>query len=460
MFAPKGFSRYWLTLMAGDFAGGAAAVWAGRLMISPLDTDVPSPQAFHVLSIIFGLLWIGALYFADLYALEEPTPWPRMAGSIIVAGLNLGLAVGVLVLINPEEFEIGRRFYFGYLGAGVVVLTGWRSLTSAWFNRHRSVAILIMGRSEGARLIADEVQRRQHLGLRFAGFVIYRNKRTGPPQQASRESIHAVSSLSDIACATPARILVLAEPEFHFPVRELLQWQSSGGRVTDLASFYEELTGKIPVALMRDGWYEGPLAARQSAWRLRLKRSADVALAILLFILTAPFALLVAAAVKLDSKGGVLYSQDRVGRGGIAFRLYKFRSMRQNAEQDCGAVWAAENDRRVTRVGRVLRRLRIDELPQLINVLKGDMSLVGPRPERPELATNLAQTLPMYDYRHAVRPGLTGWAQVCLPYGASVDDAQEKLCYDLYYVKHRSPSLDLQIALQTIKVVMLGRGSR
>jgi exopolysaccharide biosynthesis polyprenyl glycosylphosphotransferase len=177
-------------------------------------------------------------------------------------------------------------------------------------------------------------------------------------------------------------------------------------------------------------------------------------------ILTAPISLLTAIAVKLDSPGPVLYCQERVGKNESTFLVYKFRSMLNNAETKTGPVWAAGNDPRVTRVGRLIRKLRIDEIPQMINVLKGEMSFVGPRPERPFFVSKLKQNIPYYHLRFSVKPGITGWAQISYPYGSSEDDATEKLQYDLYYIKNISPLFDLQIIFETIKVVLLGRGAR
>jgi exopolysaccharide biosynthesis polyprenyl glycosylphosphotransferase len=198
----------------------------------------------------------------------------------------------------------------------------------------------------------------------------------------------------------------------------------------------------------------------RSPSRTLFKRLVDIIGAVMIGVLSLPISVIAAIAIKLESPGPVLYSQDRVGLRNRVFRVYKFRSMRDGAEESTGPVWAAQNDPRATHVGRILRRLRLDELPQLFNVLRGDMSLVGPRPERPELVRELAQALPLYDYRHCVRPGLTGWAQISSPYGASVEDSREKLSFDVYYVKNWSLAFDLQIMIETFKVMMLGRGAR
>jgi exopolysaccharide biosynthesis polyprenyl glycosylphosphotransferase len=239
-----------------------------------------------------------------------------------------------------------------------------------------------------------------------------------------------------------------------------MKWRVRGVEILDCESFYERITGKLPVSDLRETWLLFAPGFMRQKWRLLVKRFVDIVTAMVLMICSFPIAALTAMAIKLDSAGPLFYSQNRVGLQGQVFRIWKFRSMRSDAEQPTGATWAVIGDPRVTRVGRIIRRLRIDELPQLLNVLFGDMSLIGPRPERPEITADLNRSLPLYDYRHSVRPGLTGWAQVCYPYGATVEDAREKLCYDLYYIKNWSLTFDLQIMLQTVKVVLYGRGAR
>ena len=230
--------------------------------------------------------------------------------------------------------------------------------------------------------------------------------------------------------------------------------------VNDCESFYELITGKLPVTELRHTWLVFAPGFTRRRWSLAAKRLTDIVSGCALLLLTSPISLITAIAVKLDSPGPVFYQQDRVGLGGLVFRIFKFRSMYVDAEAKTGAIWAAQRDPRVTAVGRFIRRMRIDELPQLMNVIRGEMSLAGPRPERPEMVANLSRTIPLYSHRHSMRPGLTGWAQVCYPYGATVEDATEKLGYDLYYIKNWSLLLDLQIILQTMKVVLYGRGAR
>jgi sugar transferase (PEP-CTERM system associated) len=240
---------------------------------------------------------------------------------------------------------------------------------------------------------------------------------------------------------------------------KLLEMKLDGVSFDHLASVYEELTGKIAVENLRPSWLIFSEGFRKSALLTSQKRLLDIVAAGFGLILAAPIMVAVAAAVRLTSNGPILYRQQRVGRHGRVFTVNKFRSMFQNAEATSGAVWAQPGDSRVTPVGRFLRKARLDELPQLWNVLKGDMSLVGPRPERPEFVKQLAQQIPFYEQRHVIRPGLTGWAQVRYAYGASVEDALEKLQYDLFYIKNLSLALDLFIIFSTIKTVVLRRGA-
>jgi exopolysaccharide biosynthesis polyprenyl glycosylphosphotransferase len=239
----------------------------------------------------------------------------------------------------------------------------------------------------------------------------------------------------------------------------LVKLKFQGTNIVDLSGFYEKMWRKIPVHHLSQDWFilaEGFNLVHQAVL-LRIKRLLDLSLALLLLFFAWPFMLLTAIAVKLDSPGPVFYSQIRTGKGGSDFAILKFRSMRTDAEKH-GAQWASKNDSRVTMVGKFIRLTRLDELPQLFTVLKGDMSFIGPRPERPEFNKMLSEQIPFYDLRHLVRPGITGWAQVMYPYGASVDDAKEKLQYDLYYIKNHSLFLDFVIILKTVSVVLLGKG--
>lgn len=255
-------------------------------------------------------------------------------------------------------------------------------------------------------------------------------------------------------------VVSLSEQRGVFPFKEVMACKLDGIEVVDAPSFYEQVTGKLFLEGINPSWIIFSEGFKVRAWRRVVKRGMDVICALVGSILTLPFLPLIVLAIKLDSTGPVFYRQERVGEKEKRFNLYKFRTMRVDAESGTGAVWAQENDSRVTRVGEFYRKSRIDELPQFFNILRGDMSLVGPRPERPEFVEKLKEIIPYYSERHFVKPGVTGWAQVRYPYGASVEDALEKLRYDLYYIKNISLCLDLMIILETIQVVLFRRGSR
>jgi sugar transferase (PEP-CTERM system associated) len=255
-------------------------------------------------------------------------------------------------------------------------------------------------------------------------------------------------------------VVSLSERRGLFPVASVLSCKLSGIEVIDAPSFYEKMTGKLLLEYINPSWLIFSHGFRITNLSRLAKRIMDFSIALVGLILAFPFLTIAPLLIKLDSPGPVLFRQKRVGEGDRTFTLLKFRTMRQDAENSTGAVWAQKNDPRVTRLGKFLRKSRIDEIPQLFNVLKGDMSLVGPRPERPEFTTELKGIIPYYSERHYVKPGVTGWAQVRYPYGASVADALEKLRYDMYYIKNWSLVFDLMIVFETIKVVLLGRGSR
>jgi sugar transferase (PEP-CTERM system associated) len=243
------------------------------------------------------------------------------------------------------------------------------------------------------------------------------------------------------------------------PVNEILDCKMEGIRILEEGTFLERQLGKIRLDALHPSQVIFSDGFTQAVLKKTEKRILDVAIASLLLLVSMPLFLLAAMAIFLESGGPVLYRQQRVGLRGQTFDIFKFRSMRVDAERN-GPVWAAQGDSRTTRVGRIIRRFRIDELPQLLNVLKGDMSFVGPRPERPEFVADLARAIPYYELRHHVKPGITGWAQISYPYGASIKDAREKLQYDLYYLKNYSIFLDINILLQTAQVILLGKGVR
>ena len=273
--------------------------------------------------------------------------------------------------------------------------------------------------------------------------------------QVLTEPLHALAerlSIDDIVVALEDRRGVL-------PTQELLACRMAGIAIDEAETVYERVTGKIAVEAMRPSYLIFNRGFRQHPLGETAKRALDITLALLVFSFTWPLMIATAIAISLDSRGPILYRQERVGRHGVPFTLMKFRSMREDAEVATGPVWAQTDDPRITRVGRLIRKTRIDELPQLFNILAGSMSLVGPRPERPVFVAELSNKIPYYNQRHIVKPGLTGWAQINYPYGNTVEDALQKLQYDLFYIKYQSTLFDLSIVLNTVKTVILRKGT-
>jgi sugar transferase (PEP-CTERM system associated) len=321
--------------------------------------------------------------------------------------------------------------------------------------------VLVLGTGPEARLVEASLASAQPPGLKLVGFY---------PLEKVQESVvpatHVVSvdgPLSKTVDDLGIKEVIVAVRQQRggvLPLRALLDCRLAGVEITDLARFFERVHGKVPIELLKVSWLIYGNGYRQGWARTLVKRTFDVASALSLLLLTLPVMALAAVAIRLESGAPVIYRQARVGYRGRTFTVFKFRSMSLDAERGGQARWAVARDPRVTRVGRVIRRLRIDELPQLFNVLRGEMSFVGPRPERPEFVDMLTGQIPFYAVRHSVKPGLTGWAQVRYSYGATVEQSVRKLEYDLYYVKNHTLALDVLILLETVRVVLLGEGAR
>lgn len=363
-----------------------------------------------------------------------------------------------------------------YFGRGVLAIVSILALTFIaslrWiFRRATGVSalhwqVLVIGAGNKAKRLADLLNNRaDEKDMKLVGFWPV----TADDHKVPVENIVTKSgSLYQFCMANKIQEIVVAVDERRrtdqggFPLDELLDCKLDGIYVTDDLSFLERESGRLDIRSLSPGWLVFSDGFSFSPMRDLLERIFDIVASCLLLIVTWPFMVLAAIAVKLEEgiRAPLIYSQERVGYGGQIIRVHKFRSMRTDAEKDGKAVWAQKNDSRVTRVGNFMRQTRIDELPQIFNVLKGEMSFVGPRPERPQFVEDLAQQIPYYKERHRVKPGITGWAQLCYPYGASVQDAEEKLKYDLYYIKNHSLLFDLYILVRTVEVILLGNGVR
>lgn len=406
--------------------------------------------------ILFGMTALG-LYQAHL----RETWFGAVARQAVAFALG---AVGLLVFyyIVPE-FELGRGVFGLSLAIGFVLILGFRLVSQRVVDVEAlKRRVVVLGTGSKAALIEQRLRRRaDRRGFTILGYLPY-----GNDAMVIEESKRILPDRTLYEWVAENRVdeIVFGPDDRRggLPMDELLRCKQAGIAVTDLVSFFERESGKIKLSLTDPSWLVFSDGFDSSLLRRMSKRAFDIAAASAVLLLTWPFMLGVAIAIRMESGRGqpILYRQRRVGQHGIPFELIKFRSMRTDAEKDGVARWARKDDDRITRVGRIIRRTRFDELPQLVNILRGDMSVVGPRPERPEFVAELAQKIRYYHLRHCVRPGLAGWAQLRYPYGASEDDAYEKLKYDLFYVKNNNLLFDFLILVQTFEVVLFGRGVR
>jgi len=400
------------------------------------------------------------LYYADLYNFRVLAERREVFLRLLQALGSAALVLALLYYWLPA-LVIGRGVFLLVAAFVILAVGGWRAVCE-WVTgrigyRER---LLLVGTSAATVALAKELHDRRELGVNIVGFIDPDPARVGAPV-FNPGVLGTVDDIPRIIRTHGVdRVVVsLADARGRLPMDRLLEMKLDGVAFDHLASVYEEYTGKIAVENLRPSWLIFSEGFRKGRLVGSVKRAMDVVVAAIGLVLSLPLMGVIAVAIKLTSPGPVLFRQARVGRGGRVFTLYKFRSMREDAEVGTGAVWAREDDERVTPVGRILRRMRLDELPQFWNVLRGDMSLVGPRPERPEFVKELTRRIPFYGQRHTVKPGLTGWAQVRYRYGSSVDDALEKLQYDLFYIKNLSLALDLFILFKTVQIVVLRRGT-
>lgn len=404
------------------------------------------------------LVFQVSLYFFDLYDLRKPGTTAdtaiRMMQSFGVGCVVLGLTYSFL----PSLIISTKKFWTCYVII-CVTLIGWRSLYYFVIERKLfSRQIVIIGIGKTAEKIYNELQNDNDSGFSILAFI---GETTPHFLNEPTPVLNRLSELErlDLAYKTERIVVALDDRRGTMPIPELLQAKLQGTVIEDGISFYESLAGKILVERVNPAWLifsQGFDCGRMTYF---IKRFTDIVLAAAGLLISLPFSLITALLIKLESPGPIFYKQERVCERGETFNVIKFRSMRNDAEKD-GAVWASKNDARVTKVGGFIRKVRIDEIPQMWNVLKGEMSFVGPRPERPIFVEQLTANIPYYSLRHSVKPGITGWAQVCYPYGASEEDALRKLEYDLYYIKNQSIFMDLLIVFRTIKTVLFRVGSR
>jgi sugar transferase (PEP-CTERM system associated) len=459
---PYVFNKYYPVRKVLFFLGEGLLIFTSvlgiLLLFSSWKLFAAVPSEFTIRALAVTLIFQLSLYFFDLYDLRKPgtttDTFIRMMQAFGVGCIILGL----LYIEFPLLIISTGIFWSSYLIICLSLLT-WRSLYYLILEKKLfSRDIILVGTGDTAGLIVTEMANNQESGFNIRALI-------GPhapsfphmdcPVFSGLAAFPSKSHLSRIEHI----VVALDDRRGTMPITDLLNYKLRGAIIEDGISFYETITGKILVEKVNPAWLIFSDGFDYGRMTYLIKRFLDLSLALLGLTLSLPISLFTALLIKLESPGPILYKQERVGERGKVFSIIKFRSMRQDAEKD-GAVWASKNDARVTRLGRFLRKVRIDEIPQMWNVLLGQMSFVGPRPERPVFVEQLVNKLPYYSLRHAVKPGITGWAQVCYPYGASEEDALRKLEYDLYYIKHQSFFMDMLIIFRTIKTVLFQKGSR
>jgi len=423
-----------LGMRAAEFSG----VMLSSMMLMGLYTNEPmNPEGWR------GMFLRLVMAFMVGFAILGTIWW--MSSTMEYVSIGLAVSVGTAMIVISVE----RLVFLRWITGSGAVIAGSNILVLGTGSRAAEVDKLLRGRTT-----IDSLQ--------VVGYVPMNESQHAVPEHrmlVRREGEH----LWEMAVRLEASEIIVGVRDRRnggLPIEELLECKLRGFKVTEISSFFEREQGQVRLESLNSSWLVFGKGFQQSYMRNAVKRLFDFTASGLLLALALPVILLAAIAIVVTMGRPILYFQDRVGSDGRIFRIYKFRSMCNDAELDGKARWACDNDDRITPVGRIIRKLRIDELPQIFNVFKGDMSFVGPRPERPEFVSDLSTKIPFYDSRHSIRPGITGWAQVRYAYGASHEDSREKLQYDLYYVKNRSLFLDLSILMQTVEVVLWGKGAR
>lgn len=449
---------YWLTEFMLMFVIGLVSA---QIRLALDHGEVFSYDPTFLKTIVLCLAYMTAFYYFDLYMPDMYRPGRHMFMRLMSATLVATIGLFAIFYIFPT-----LKTWRGVLLLNIVLMPlailGWRTiLTRIKLKEMPRKNVLVIGTGDLAKKIGRDIYDDPENGLKLVGFI------DDDPSMLGVSIVNpgVVGGYGDISSISEHKgidliIVALADRRSKLPMYALLDCKLKGIQIEEGETFNERQHGNIPLNQLKPSWMVFSDGFKSLRSRKLVKRVLDLAFAAVLFVIAVPVMILAAIIIRLESRGPVIFKQVRVGENGREFNIYKFRSMRQDAEAKSGPVWAGAQDNRVTKVGKFIRKTRIDELPQLVNVLKGDMSFVGPRPERPFFVAKLKDEIPYYSMRTVVKPGLTGWAQIKYPYGATVDDAVQKLQYDIYYIKNMSPLMDIMIFLSTIKVVLTGKGAR
>ncbi|MBY0374901.1 MAG: sugar transferase [Bryobacteraceae bacterium] len=449
-----------LALLFSELAIGVTCFVLATFLVLPVAPEVYLLRDWglqSLLAVVFAIVLV--LYYQDMYA-----SFRVRSRFLLIQQFSLAIGMAFLVqtvqnyalpntLLPRQVMLVGSVLF---LGSGTIFRYLYGTLI---FRALGAESILFVGSSPMVWELNRRFRERPEIGFRVAGYL----GETGPePAEPSAPRLGDIFELKSVVeQVKPDRIVVgMTERRGRLPVYELLDLRFQGIPIEEAASVYETAFGRISLNDLNPSQLIFSAEMGPDRTQVSIQSLYSWVLGLIGLVLTLPVMILVAIAVRLTSKGPALYSQTRTGLGGKPFKLYKFRSMRVDAEAKTGAVWATKDDPRITPIGKWLRKLRLDELPQFFNILKGEMSIVGPRPERPEFVRTLSEQIPFYQQRHCVKPGLTGWAQINYKYGDTIEDVKAKLEYDLYYIKHLNASLDFYIMFQTVKVMLLSRGAQ
>jgi sugar transferase (PEP-CTERM system associated) len=445
-------------ILIGSFYAGA-----GLRFFDGEQFAIPKLDHFFMSACIFAAAIVFSMSALGMYQINFQEGLRNPFFLQLMPSFAMGFCILTLVFYMAPDLYFGRGILvlvFMISGAGILLARAMFLKTSR--THFLATRIIFLGGGAMAKECGELATRdTNYRRYDVAGYVAVPSEETCVPQN---QLLHLPEGGSLVALANAQRVseIVVSVQNRRggaFPIKELLECKLYGIQVTDAATFFERETYQIRVESVQPSWLVFGGGFDQSFMRTFMKRTVDVVASLSLLVVSLPVMLLTALAIVIEDGAPIFYSQERVGMDGRVFRVLKFRSMFKNAEKNGTPQWAAKNDPRITRVGNIIRKLRIDELPQILNVLKGEMSFVGPRPERPYFVEQLTERVPYYNVRHSIKPGITGWAQVRYGYGDTVEDALQKLQYDLYYVKNNSLLLDVLVLIDTIKVVMF-RGGR
>jgi sugar transferase (PEP-CTERM system associated) len=453
------FNRYVSTRSLTVFGGELLLIFGSVALAAAVQHNAVLDQNLWKIALVTVVCQL-CLYYNDFYDLTLVHSSRELIVRLLQAAGAASIFLAALYFVLPA-LMIGNGIFVSALGVFLLAILGWR-LAFNYISGSIKLQerVLFVGTGETARRVARQILDQHEFAYRIIGFIDDDASRVG--ERIVNPAIVGTPADIERLCAEHHidRIVVgLSNRRGKLPVEELLRAKLAGIRVEDATTTYERVTGKILIDDLRPSWLIFSDGFRVSRTTRLMKRTIDLALSMVLAVLALPFMLLTALLVLIEDGRPILYQQERVGENGRTFILSKFRSMKKDAEKGGKPIWATDGDDRVTRIGRFIRKTRLDELPQIYNVVRGDMSFVGPRPERPFFVEQLAKEIPFYQQRHTVKPGLTGWAQVKYRYGSSLEDATEKLRYDLYYIKHLSVFFDLTIVFDTVKVVLFRKGA-